>query len=147
MLKIISGMAVSNPFPVIYLYIATNCSASSDLKTRPTNIYLQISIDCCRPIRFNMQILVIFIAGPKSLIFSAVLSLHSASYISDFILPTLQLNTGCFPIQYRPVFSQFWRFCSQPNAFIGIFLKFKRHRLYPENGNKITVYLLQRPTC
>ena len=43
------------------------------------------------------------------------------SLCSDFILPILQPNTGCFPIQKRPVFSQFWRFFSQPKDFIGIY--------------------------
>ena len=32
------------------------------------------------------------------------------SKCSNFILPILQPNTGCFPIQKRPVISQFWRF-------------------------------------
>ena len=41
--------------------------------------------------------------------------------VSDFILPILQLNTGCFPIQKRPEFSQFWRFFSQPEDFIRIY--------------------------
>ena len=57
---------------------------------------------------------------------------------SDFILPILQPNTGCFPIQNRPVFSQFWRFFPNLRILLGFILKFKRHRLYPQNSNKIT---------
>ena len=40
------------------------------------------------------------------------------SFISDFILPILQPNTGCFPIKKRPVFSQFLIFVSQSEDFI-----------------------------
>ena len=51
------------------------------------------------------------------------------------ILPILQPNTGCFPIQKRPVFSHFF-----PNLriLLGFIPKFKRHRLYPKVGNKFT---------
>ena len=60
------------------------------------------------------------------------------SGLSDLILPILQRNTGCFPIQNRPVFSQFWRFFPNLKILLGFIIKFKRHRLYPKNGNKIT---------
>ena len=46
--------------------------------------------------------------------------------VSDFILPILQPNTGCFPIQKRPVFSQIWRFFSQPEDFIGIYSQIQK---------------------
>ena len=44
----------------------------------------------------------------------------------DFIWPNFQSNTGCFPIQDRPVFSQFRRFFPQPEDFIGIYYKIQK---------------------
>ena len=38
----------------------------------------------------------------------------------------------------RPIFSQFLIFISQSKDFISIIPKFKWHRLYPKEGNKIT---------
>ena len=57
---------------------------------------------------------------------------------SEIILPILQLNTGCLPIQKGPVFSQFWRFFPYLRILLGFIPKFKRHRLHPQIGNKIT---------
>ena len=55
---------------------------------------------------------------------------------SDFILPILQQNTGCFPIQKRPVFLNFGDFFSYLRILLGFTPKFKRHRLHPHKGNK-----------
>ena len=52
-----------------------------------------------------------------------LLRLKQPTGTSGFIMPILQPNTGCFPIQKRPVFSKFWRFFSQPEDFIGIYSK------------------------
>ena len=52
---------------------------------------------------------------------------------------------AAFPIQNRPVSSQFWDF-SLPEDFIGIYSQFKRHRLYPKKGNKITVSWSANPS-
>ena len=61
---------------------------------------------------------------------------------SDFILPILQRNTSYFPIQKRPVFSQFWRFFSQFEDFIGIYSQIqKAHAVSKKNHWYITVNL------
>ena len=57
---------------------------------------------------------------------------------SDFILPILQPNTGCFPIQKRPVFSNFCYIF--PNLMIKLRFTthFKWNRLYSKECHKIT---------
>ena len=57
------------------------------------------------------------------------------SISSDFILPI------CFPIQKRPAFSHlfiFFFFSPSLRILLGFSPKFKRHRLYPKEDNKIT---------
>ena len=59
---------------------------------------------------------------------------------SDFILPILQPNTGCFPIQKSLYFSNFGDFY-QPEDFFWIYSQIlKAQACIPKKGNKITAY-------
>ena len=63
--------------------------------------------------------------------------LENRSECSDFILPILQPNTGCFPIQKKPVrIFQFWRFFSQPEDLLGFFPNSKSKGCIPKKAIK-----------
>ena len=62
-----------------------------------------------------------------------------SSLCSDFILPILQPNTGCFSIKKGLYFPNFGDFFLNLRILLRFIPKFKRQRLYPKKANKTTV--------